>query len=338
MRIFSPASPLHYRVVIGAVVLLCGSSLPQPNALAQSKPTQFEIARHTFFDFGPPNDYYELFIVRPMANGTSIERITLTPPTDECVNPAKVEFASASISDSVSDLFGSTNPCKIPGKELRRELKRCKHCMVFSGANVVMQIQCGTKARLIRSDILDKDWFDPHANTPVQTSWTMQLLEYLEHAVGPGVMDKPMFQTSENEEQPAKNPDSPALKELSVGNYDALFQRAPDKPSDLYHAAQVLPPSPSVRLLSSVPYAPEAFVEPQYPMITRMARIQGEVVFKIHVDASGASSKPIFQNGPPLLRGAVERAVSGWKFPKEAFGQEIQASIEFKLNCPKHTE
>jgi hypothetical protein len=41
-------------------------------------------------------------------------------------------------------------------KPLRRELKRCKKCLVFSGADVVLQVQCGTETCLIRTDILDK--------------------------------------------------------------------------------------------------------------------------------------------------------------------------------------
>ena len=28
-------------------------------------PTEFEIGQHTFFDFGPPFDFYELYLVSP---------------------------------------------------------------------------------------------------------------------------------------------------------------------------------------------------------------------------------------------------------------------------------
>ena len=131
-------------------------------------PNRFVIARHTFVDFGPPLDFYELFIARSAATGTSIERISVTPPADVCFAPAKTEVASAALSEPPAELLGSTNPCTIPEKELQRELKRCKNCLVFSGAKVVMQVQCGTQARLIRSDILDRDMFDASSqNAPV---------------------------------------------------------------------------------------------------------------------------------------------------------------------------
>src|SRR5271170_2518782 len=163
-------------VMFCAVLVLSSATFGQANGAISAPPDQFEIGRHTFFDFGPPSDYYELFVVHPTVNGTSIERITLTPPVDSCTRQAKLEVASASINESIAALLGSTNPCAIPEKELRRELKRCKKCLTFSGADVALQVQCGTQARIIRSDILDKDMFDPAPNTPEHTSWTMQLL------------------------------------------------------------------------------------------------------------------------------------------------------------------
>src|SRR5437763_2773214 len=143
------------------VLTLCGHALPKDRRPGPALPGQFEIGRHTFIDVGPPNDFYELFLVRPAAAGTSIERITLTPAADACLQPAKLEVASASLNESGGTLLGKTNPCTIREKELRRELKRCKKCLVFSGANVQVRVQCGAKTHIIRSDILDKDVFDP---------------------------------------------------------------------------------------------------------------------------------------------------------------------------------
>ena len=42
--------------------------------------------------------------------------------------------------------------------------------MVFSGANVTMQVQCDGHPRVIRSDILDKDLFDHAPHPPQYTS------------------------------------------------------------------------------------------------------------------------------------------------------------------------
>src|SRR5277367_3290770 len=242
---------MRCRRMVCSVLILCGTSSPQDRRSDSPLPDEFAIGRHTFIDVGPPNDYYEVLLVRPAPNGTSIERILLTPAGDACIQPAKIELASASVKESVAALLGNTNPCTIPEKELRRELKRCKKCLVFSGATVVIQVQCGSQTRLIRADVLDKDMFDPAANTPQHTSWTMALLERLDHAVGPGVMDKPVFAVLEEEKASGQSGDPMVLRDISLGKYDALFPGGPDKPSDLYRASQIHPAAPSVSLQSS---------------------------------------------------------------------------------------
>jgi hypothetical protein len=321
------------------LAILCGVAYPQEHQLKPGAPDHFIIARHTFVDVGPPNDFYELFLVTPNANGALIHKITLTPATDACLVPAKVETASASIADSPAKLLGTANPCRIPEKELRSELKRCKNCLVFSGANVAMQVQCGAETRLIRSDVLDKDMFDPKPNTPKHTSWTMRLLTHLDHPFGPGVLDKPMFPNVVNEEPPVKEEHySPMLLDLSAGKYDVLFKDAPDRPSDLYRASQIKPAIPSVHLVSSAPFQPTEPILPKYPPLARAAHVEDAVNFKIAVDASGGVRGITFHSGSPLLRGAVEEAVSNWKFSEEAFNKQVQATVDFSLNCPKKSK
>jgi hypothetical protein len=316
-----------------AILMSCGMALAQKGQIDSGLPDHFEIARHTFFDFGPPNDYYELFLVRSTEDGSSIERITLTPAGDVCIAPSKVETASTTIGQSVETILATANPCKITGKPLRRELKRCKNCLVFSGANVVMQIQCGTQTRLIRSDILDRDMFDPSARTPEHPSWTMGLLKKLDDAVGPGVMDKPTFQVSDSPQPHIQG--SQTMRDIGAGKYDKLFHGAPDKPSDLYRDAHTPTPVPTIRLVRSVPFSPQVFAEPAYPPLARLAHVEGVVSFRADIGPTGVATNLSFDDRKPLLHGAVEKAVSGWKFPLHVSNQQIHADILFALNCPQ---
>jgi hypothetical protein len=298
-------------------------------------PEQFEIGRRTFFDFGPPFDFYEVFIVHAKSEGSSVERILLTPPGDACYAPAKMELSSALLSDSPARLLGKTNPCSIPEKEVHRELKRCRHCLQFSGANVTMRVPCGKNSRLIRSEILDRDMFDPAPRTPEHTSWTMQLLQRLDQSLEPGVADKPMFSMPE-EEQSNQNKLNPSIQqELDSGAYDELFPHAQQKASDLSRDAHVERPIPTIRLLSIVPAGPLQPVTPEYPPLAKMAHVEGPVSFKVEVTAEGRATTPVFEKGNPLLFEAVNRAVSNWEFAKEVAGQEIHATIEFALNCTR---
>src|SRR5579862_8407476 len=122
---------MRVSIAIWALAILCGVVAPQERQLTPRAPDQFIIGRHTFIDIGPPNDFYEIFLVAPSANGALVDKITLTPVTDVCFLPAKVEVTSASIAESPAKLLGTQNPCTIPENELRSELKRCKDCLVF---------------------------------------------------------------------------------------------------------------------------------------------------------------------------------------------------------------
>jgi hypothetical protein len=317
--------------------MLLGSFVPveaQTPAKLVSPPTDFEIGRQTFFDFGPPFDYLEILVVRPNANGSSIKRVLLTPPGDHCLTPAKVETSDATLNESVSALFGKTNPCSIPEKELHRELKRCKHCPVFSGVNVTMRVSCGAKSRLIRSDILDKDLFDPNAKTPEHTSWTMQLLSRLDAALGPGVMEKPAFSMPGDLAAQTPKLDPTIEKKLDSGMFDELFPGFNQKVSLLYREAQEIPPVPSIQLISSAPFNPLDLTLPQYPPLAKAARVQGIVSFSLILDGDANPTLPTFTEGNPLFRGAISDAVKRWKYPKEAAGQLILVVMDFNLNCP----
>jgi TonB family protein len=322
-------------VLIFAAALSCAySQTAKSNALPI---TEFELGRHTFFDFGPPTDFYELFVVRPDPSGTAIERITVTPPVDVCFQPAKVETVFAKLSDSVDQLLGS-DPCVIPDKELKRELKRCKKCLVFSGANVAMRLQCASGPRIIRADILDRDMFGSAPNTPKHTSWTMGLLEKLDSATGPGAMEKPAFASLS--EPPTQTPvrESAAISELESGKYDLLFAAAPEKISDLYKASKKPKAVPNAVLVSSRPFQPDALIAPEYPPIAKLAHIEGSVEFTIKIGDEGRPEDFTVVRGHPMLLGALKDAVSKWTFPKNDSGQTISAVVRFNLNCPAESD
>lgn len=223
------------RPAVGALLLLltCRMAITGDRKPVPPLPDRLVIGRDTFFDFGPPFHYVELLVLSPSGDGTSIERVILTAGY-QCRLAPKIDVAKATTKQSVEDLLGGTNPCAIPDKALQHELQRRKHQGVYSGANISMQFKCGEQTRIIQSDILDRDWFDPHAGTPKYTSWTMQVLAKVDNALGPGVMDKPMFAVPDQAHASAQPPDSPIFQNIVAGEYDPLFPGTTDKPSQIY--------------------------------------------------------------------------------------------------------
>lgn len=324
---------LQAGVVLGVASLLVGApAQPQARKPQPSLPEQFVIGRRTFFDIGPPFEFYEIFSVHRTANnGTSVERILVTPPGDVCTQPASIEVATVSAAGSVGDLLGGMNPCTIPEKDLRRELKRCKKCLIFSGADVAMQVGCGGEGRRIRMDILDRDMFDPHPATPERTSWTMTLLGRLDKLLGSAVMDRPVFTLSEMS-PPGRPEPSPLLKDLENGKLDGLFDRGSYRPSELFRQAKIPLAKPTVEVTSISPFI-QTIEAPPYSQLARAAHVEGQVTLTLIVKSDGRVASIGFLSGNPILQSSVAAGVAKWTFPVEAAGQEVHVAIEFKMNC-----
>jgi hypothetical protein len=66
------------------VFYACALGLVCSPATAQTPPsgmpTHLTIARHTFFDFGPLHDFYEILDVAPNGHALSDQRALVTPP------------------------------------------------------------------------------------------------------------------------------------------------------------------------------------------------------------------------------------------------------------------
>jgi TonB-like protein len=306
-------------------------------AVAQSSPsgipTQLTIARHTFFDFGPPNDFYEIIQVAQDGSELSVQRALVTPAGIACVQPAKVELSSATLRVSMNELLQSKNPCDIPEKELRREQRRCKKCPVFSGVDVTMQVTCAGKDRLMRTDILGRDLFGSVPNTPKHTSWSMAVLQRLDGALGPGVMDQPIFPVDAPQASPPAR--GTIVGQILAGSFDPLFGQQTKVSAIAQEAAKGIPPPPTIQIEQVSPAAPIAPAIPNYPPIAKLTRVEGlvEATFDVGEDGAVRNITFISESRLWMLQPAVSESISKWKFPQPAWGKSGKASIRFQLNC-----
>ena len=294
-------------------------------------PDHFVIARQvasTSWGRGPE---YELFVVSPAPNGSLIEKIAITP--NECIDPANLEYDSVLVSGSAVDMLGSKEPCAISERAVARETKR-REREGLSAIGVVMQVQCENQTRLIPSEALDKVMSRPAPNMPKHVSWTELLFERMDQALG-----KPVFDHVPPFLRMASRPDDESrlriLREVESGKYDALFQGASDKPSNLYRLSQSVTAHRAVEFVGSLAVQPEVFALPVYPQLARQADAWGSVSFKFDIDSDGVPAKLTIESGPAMLRETVMRTVASWRFPKDASGQQIQAAIGFGLGCIK---
>jgi TonB family protein len=249
------------------------------------------------------------------------------------LQPATVEERSVELHKTMSELLEGRNPCAIPEKELHREIKRCKKCLVFSGVNITMQATCSGRDRQLQMNILDRDIYDNKTPTPANTSWSMRVLSTLNESLGPGSEAKPMFQIGVAPHHDV--PNTPLIHAIRDGEYDALFGKEQGVSQIVREAELPPPPLPSVQVLSVVPYFPVSTETPGYPPIAIAARVEGIVHARFDVTADGKAQNIVFEDESKLgmLQGAVREAISKWSFPQPAWGQIGKVAIRFALNC-----
>lgn len=325
-------------IAISFVLIINGTCIAQGHKSQEPFPTEVVIGRDSFIDIGPPFNYYDLTFLRSEGEKTDVERISLTPPADACYPRAEIAITHVNLSESLSSVLQGMNPCTVPEKALKAELKRRNKGLVFSGMNVSIQVECAGGGRVMHADILDRDIFGAHPNTPQYTAWSRTLFDKLDQVTGDHPWDKPIFPVSEA--APAAPPisHSAALQAIADGKFDSIFGDSSDRPSALYRLAQNVPRKPFIELTSSEPIHPTEYVDPVYPPIAKAARVHGTVEFHL-TDGSDGSAKDIaIDSGPRMLWQAVSDAIAKWKFSTDDSGKIIQGSIRFGLNCAEKSK
>jgi len=327
------------KILLGSVLLFADRTAAQ-QALPLGEDSGFVLGVNTYFDFGPPFDYYEIFVVKPAQGGSKLEKFTLTPPANKCWAPEKTEYVGNSTPLSVRDLLAGEDPCKISDRTLKKEQKRKAKEGNYSGARIALQVSCGGISRTIQTSVLERDWFLAHPGTPQNTSWTLELLGKLRDLTGPSVLDKPAFAMPETTPSAPLSADPATLESLKSGKYDSLFPGAAEKASEIYAASLVPPPQPTVNMLSSTPLQPVHFTLPGYPPLARVTSQEAEPSVVLHVDAEGNVASVEAYNGHKLFEGIVRDAIKNWKFPAapstaEAVDppREVTVRFSFQLNC-----
>ena len=187
---------------------------------------------------------------------------------------------------------------------------------------------------MIRMDILDKDMFDPHAETPKNTSWTMGLMSRLDGALGSdNIMDKPIFQTTVPPAPSASANASKLVAGVEAGDFDSLFPPGGDKASVIAQRVRIKPIPPFVGIVGDIVPKPLNVTLPLYPPIARVAHVEGVVKATFTISSDGTASDVKIVDGPPMLRLGVENAVKTWRFNAEQSGRVVEAALQFKLNC-----
>jgi len=326
--------------IVAALLLTTGYHIASHKPATSQSITEFVIGEVTHWDFGPPFNYYEIFVVKQRPGGSLVERILLTPAMDKCRAPAKVEYTAHSTTTTVKEFLDGLDPCQVSEKTLAKERRRSKKGLVFSYAVGTMKVECGNTTRVIRTNILDRDWFATKPDTPKGTEWTLRLIEKLNAISGPGVSDKPMIATVEETSATHLSGSHESLKELEEGKFDNLFGGTDESVSRIYSDSEAKHPEPTVEFLNSEPLQPTEHELPSYPKLAWLVSKDGETSAVVELDTSGNVAAVISVQGFPFFEQSVRDALKSWKFPPNppnaevvAAARQVTVRFRFSLNC-----
>src|SRR3954451_23312727 len=102
---------------------------------------------------------------------------------------------------------------------------------------------------------------------------------------------------------------------LSAGRVaQAPDAATPSALSAIHSAAQTPAPAACVKLIRSEPFPPDESPLPKYPEDAKAAHVEGDVSFHFEVGSGCAPEEVTIDDGPQLLREAVQNAVKDWKY------------------------
>jgi outer membrane biosynthesis protein TonB len=89
-----------------------------------------------------------------------------------------------------------------------------------------------------------------------------------------------------------------------------------------------------VKLVRSEPFPPDESALPAYPEAAKSAHVEGDVSLHFDVGSGCATEEITVDDGPEILREPVAVAAKNWKYCGVPEGQEIHATVAFRLSCP----
>lgn len=283
---------------------------------AQDLGQEVVIGNASYFDFGPPFTFYNVYVLRQDGPNTSIDLLSLTPPAGQCNEQTTFQHSRVVARKTLASLL-EHDPCTITDRQIVKESKR-KRGLQFSGALISMRISCGGKERVIPMQFLEEDLFSDRPHPPKGVSWALELMQRLS--------DEFKSQPSSKEEQ------SGVTQTLAEGGYDNLYARPAHVLSRLYAESKLPVKSSEVTLVSSS-VQPGVTILPGYPPIARAAHVEGDIVLHGIVGEDGHLTNVSRIKGAELLERTSISALQKWLFQATDANKSVDVTLSFALNC-----
>jgi TonB family protein len=277
--------------------------------------------------------------VKPQGRDLLVRYIRMAPVNGLCPGIVKVMAAQRAVRNTtVGQIAGKVDLCALKQGDVAERIQRLQRrgiSTIFDSARFGVVAHCGSTERLFELPYPEQVDFDRIAkrDPTIASLWNLYS-DVLMQIFGE---DKIFYDISATRDAELQRFGATFVPELRSGVFDRGF-RGDSVNSLLDHYYGVIPVGDpaKVALLNSEALHLVEYSLPTYPILAKLARIQGRVDLEISTNfRTGSVDEVKAISGHGLLQKAAIDSVRQWRFaPASAVNQPVRAVIEFAIRCP----
>ncbi|HEV2246022.1 MAG TPA: energy transducer TonB [Terriglobia bacterium] len=342
------------------VLVLCAGLVEGPSLSSRTRANRnetelqrFYVVAHRVSDAGPSWFDY-IFDVKPDGKNVIVRSIRIASEKAYCPALVEVKAAERRLPDiSVRQMAHRIHLCSIREEDVDHAIADSKARTlrsIFEGERFGIVAQCDNSQRLFTLPYPETlDMAALKRNAPKVAALYGLESQVYKRAFG----DRDIFyDITPAEDLELQRYGASLVAELRSGLYDLGFADETERrscqasaPCDLgltrnllrgYEGPGHKPHEPTSALVDPEKYHLVRYVQPEYPPLAKMARIEGKVEVEISVDRASGSVKQVRAiSGHPLLQKSAVTAVKGWVFrpTRGALAGPVSAVLNYSLGC-----
>lgn len=326
-------------LVASVALLSAQSSAPTPSSTGLQ---HFYIFTQDISDASP--FWFDYILdVKPSANGTIVQFIRIAPINAFCTRHITVKAVDRIVPASSVASVAQTRLCSLTESKVRSAIKAAEPEAIQSiteAASHTIVAVCGTKKRVFDLPYRESVDFDVLNKKSPAVAALWDLYPDVIHRVFGSNFS--FYGVSGSQDEAFQELGSNLVPDIEAGLYDETFARnslLSTMLRDDYIGTIPLQDEEEpafVELADAPPVRFSKYVASFFPVLAKVARIQGDVRLRITIDVrTGSVSDVVALSGHPLLQQAAIDAARQWQFEQDGhLPESVESTMRFGLRCP----
>jgi TonB family protein len=294
--------------------------------------TSLYIAAHVVSDAAP--FWFEYLLdISPEGEGSRVRHVRIAPVASFCPSNVTIRGLEKSLNVPPNRL-STVSLCSMSINDYNRSVSRFtkKQAAIFDTVGYTVAAHCGKDERTFHVPYLETFDFEGFRKASPSAAAIVGLYSDIEKQVSP---NEPINGTEHPRDYELQLTGQSFLPDLLSGHFDGAFDKGRLQEMLQQYQGPLKSVEPVPALVDAGKWAFVKLIDPEYPAVARMARIQGKVVLELKVDSNtGKVADVKVLSGPDLLQESATRAAEQWLFsPDQDLPPKITVTLDYSLAC-----